>query len=191
MPEDVTDDVLRNFITSSSKGLAELTRSKPTVQFIHESVRDFLLKKGGFHELSRGVGQTLVNTSHTLLRDSCQSYLCSNQFQLTASGENFVSGQETNGARQELKANFPLLEYASQNVLYHADKAMGAIGAASFVDEFDLKTWINTRNMLERHKVRWYTSQASFLYVLASEGHENLIRHITRDGPVIGLKGER
>ena len=50
-PDETTVEDMRRFVLSSSKGLAELTRSKkaPTVQFIHESVRDFLLKDGGLH----------------------------------------------------------------------------------------------------------------------------------------------
>ncbi|PQE03833.1 Vegetative incompatibility HET-E-1 protein [Rutstroemia sp. NJR-2017a BBW] len=45
-PEDVDPDQINTFVRSSSKGLAEVTRSKESeVQFIHESVRDFLLGK--------------------------------------------------------------------------------------------------------------------------------------------------
>ncbi|KAI0188084.1 nucleoside phosphorylase domain-containing protein [Astrocystis sublimbata] len=49
-PQQITKDMNR-FVSSLSKGLAEVTKSKAgcytgTVQFIHESVRDFLLKDG-------------------------------------------------------------------------------------------------------------------------------------------------
>ncbi|KAH8658829.1 heterokaryon incompatibility protein-domain-containing protein [Tricladium varicosporioides] len=44
--EDIDLDQIKTFIRSSSKGLAEVTRNKASeVQFIHESVRDFLLGK--------------------------------------------------------------------------------------------------------------------------------------------------
>ena len=44
--EDVELDQIKTFVRSSSKGLAEITRNKASeVQFIHESVRDFLLGK--------------------------------------------------------------------------------------------------------------------------------------------------
>ncbi|KAH7370730.1 heterokaryon incompatibility protein-domain-containing protein, partial [Rhexocercosporidium sp. MPI-PUGE-AT-0058] len=44
--EDVEVDRIKSFVRSSSKGLAEVTRNKASeVQFIHESVRDFLLGK--------------------------------------------------------------------------------------------------------------------------------------------------
>ncbi|KAJ1325231.1 ankyrin repeat domain-containing protein 50 [Microdochium nivale] len=45
-PEEFSTEQVNKFILATSKGLAEVTRSKiPTVQFIHESVNDFLLKK--------------------------------------------------------------------------------------------------------------------------------------------------
>ncbi|KIN08297.1 hypothetical protein OIDMADRAFT_80089, partial [Oidiodendron maius Zn] len=44
--DDVDLDQMKTFVRSSSKGLAEVTRNKASeVQFIHESVRDFLLGK--------------------------------------------------------------------------------------------------------------------------------------------------
>ncbi|TDZ49941.1 Vegetative incompatibility protein HET-E-1 [Colletotrichum trifolii] len=47
-PEETPEDSMDRFVLSSSKGLAEMTKSKePTIQFIHESVRDFLLKDKG------------------------------------------------------------------------------------------------------------------------------------------------
>ncbi|KAM0745351.1 hypothetical protein ACQRIT_000735 [Beauveria bassiana] len=48
---DITSEDMGRFVISSSKGLAETTRSKvKTVQFIHESVREFFLKNT-LHEL--------------------------------------------------------------------------------------------------------------------------------------------
>ena len=49
----------KDVILSSSKGLAEMTRSKnQTVQFIHESVRDFLLKGNGLSGLRPDLSAT-------------------------------------------------------------------------------------------------------------------------------------
>ncbi|PNP74436.1 hypothetical protein FNYG_12223 [Fusarium nygamai] len=43
-------DCINKCIISSSKGLAEITKAKkPTVQFIHKSVRDFLIKDKGLY----------------------------------------------------------------------------------------------------------------------------------------------
>jgi hypothetical protein len=45
-------DCFNKCIISSSKGLAEITKARnPTVQFIHESVRDFLIRDKGLYQL--------------------------------------------------------------------------------------------------------------------------------------------
>ena len=47
-PKHISTDIMTRFVLSSSKGLAEITKSRDqTIQFIHESVRDFLLKDKG------------------------------------------------------------------------------------------------------------------------------------------------
>ncbi|KHO10894.1 Rhodanese-like protein [Metarhizium robertsii ARSEF 23] len=51
-PNEITAPVTKRYVVDSCKELAEVTRSKnPTVQFIHESVRDFLLKEDGLKEI--------------------------------------------------------------------------------------------------------------------------------------------
>ncbi|KAH0499241.1 hypothetical protein TgHK011_006446 [Trichoderma gracile] len=71
---DVEIDEMKTFVSTSSKGLAEVTRNKvPKVQFIHESVRDFLQEKyeAQWSEASGG----FVGHSHVLLRDCCLAQL--------------------------------------------------------------------------------------------------------------------
>jgi hypothetical protein len=52
------ENLVKRFILSASKGLVEITKSRksPTVQFIHESVRDFLLKDDGITHLIDEMG---------------------------------------------------------------------------------------------------------------------------------------
>jgi hypothetical protein len=58
-----------------SKGLVELTRGKKaTVQFIHESVRDYLLGTG-LLDLDVNLQGDLVGASHERLKQCCQSYI--------------------------------------------------------------------------------------------------------------------
>lgn len=57
-PDEVTAPDIKRFILRTSKGLTEVTKSKtPTVQFIHESVKDFLLKENGLKEIWSGLGR--------------------------------------------------------------------------------------------------------------------------------------
>ncbi len=51
-PEETTKEAVKLFILDCSKGFAEATVSKaPRVQFIHESVRDLLLKENGLSKI--------------------------------------------------------------------------------------------------------------------------------------------
>ncbi|KAI3322855.1 hypothetical protein HD806DRAFT_523126 [Xylariaceae sp. AK1471] len=68
-PEIITTDDMNRFVSSSSKGLAEVTKSKArTVQFIHESVRDFLLKDGGINDLWPNLEADFQSRSHDQLK---------------------------------------------------------------------------------------------------------------------------
>ncbi|KAJ5011811.1 hypothetical protein K4K57_005126 [Colletotrichum sp. SAR 10_99] len=56
LPNDTDDDAV-SLVTSSSKGLVEVTKSKePKVQFIHQSVPDFLVKEKGLQDLWPDLG---------------------------------------------------------------------------------------------------------------------------------------
>lgn len=72
----ITVDDMENFLVNSSKGLVELTKSKvPTVEFIHESVRDFLLKENGLREIWPELGDDLYSLGHDRLKRCCQTYM--------------------------------------------------------------------------------------------------------------------
>ncbi|KAL4929767.1 nucleoside phosphorylase domain-containing protein [Aspergillus undulatus] len=62
--EAITDKDIERFIVDCSKGLAETTITKAsTVQFIHESVRDFLLKEDGFGQIWPELGSNFQGLS--------------------------------------------------------------------------------------------------------------------------------
>ena len=72
---NVRADDFRRFVLGSSKGLAELTKSyPPTVQFIHESVRDYLLETG-LVALEPSLSANLVQKCHAKLNKCCLQHL--------------------------------------------------------------------------------------------------------------------
>ncbi|KAJ1333103.1 ankyrin repeat domain-containing protein 50 [Microdochium nivale] len=78
IPDAADDESTLALVTSTSKGLVEVASNKKkhaTVQFIHESVRDFLAKDGGLQELWPDLGFDWEGTSHELLRSDCEAYL--------------------------------------------------------------------------------------------------------------------
>ncbi|KAM0550203.1 hypothetical protein ACHAPJ_009051 [Fusarium lateritium] len=124
------DDCFDRCVISSSKGLAEITKVKrPTVQFIHESVRDFLIKDKGLLELWPELGPDWESLGHDRLKSCCNSY-----FRLVTPGDSTWTPEL---GRQE----YPFIEYASQFVLHHADSAANTVCQQQFLSEFPTRDW--------------------------------------------------
>jgi hypothetical protein len=70
---NVTEDVMDRFILVSSKGLAEIQQTSQTVQFIRESVKDFLLEEDGVASLWPEYADPtfFMTTSHERLKRCC------------------------------------------------------------------------------------------------------------------------
>jgi ankyrin repeat protein len=184
-PEEITTAVMKRFILNSSKGLAEVTKSKsPTVQFIHESVKDFLLKENGLREIWPDLGTNfeprfLEGASHERLKQSCLSYTrvdIASSLEIAGSLPT-ANTQQAAELRQSANQKFPFLEYATHNVLYHADAAeQGGISQLDFLQSFQLTDWIKLDNLFERREVRRHTAKASFLYILSERDLAALIK---------------
>jgi len=178
--DEIGIDTIKKFILNSSKGLAEITKSKtPSVQFIHESVRDFLLKENGLRAVWSSLGSNFKGQSHERLKQCCLNYMGID----IATHLNIdtplpkASSQEAAALRLSVAKKFPFLQYAVQNVLYHADAAEGGgVNQKDFVQSFQLADWISLGNLFERHEIRRHTPNASLLYILAEGNMSNLIR---------------
>lgn len=72
----VTNDDIRRRITSSSRGLIEVRKGREeTVQFIHKSINDFLLRNQRLQNLDPALNSNPIGTSHDDLRACCMSYI--------------------------------------------------------------------------------------------------------------------
>ena len=124
--EQITEDVLKRFILDCSKGLIETTMSKKQkVQFIHESVRDFLIKENGLSKIWPELESEFQGQSHERLKQCC-SYYISLDFATSLNIPSSLpkaSSQQAATMRTLAVQRFPLLEYAVRNVLHHADTA--------------------------------------------------------------------
>lgn len=175
--EATTAEDMERFILSCSKGLAETTKLKvQTVQFIHESVRDFLLGKSGLNKLKSNLepGQ-----SQERLKQCCYNYMKTDVSEYLPSHMPLpaASSAEAKDLRELFSKKFPFLEYAVHSVLFHANNADGhGISQDEFVEEFAIGDWIMLDNLFERYQVRRHTPQASLLYIFAERSLSNLIR---------------
>ncbi|KAH7412153.1 ankyrin repeat domain-containing protein [Phaeosphaeria sp. MPI-PUGE-AT-0046c] len=163
-PEEITQDVIKRFILDSSKGLAEATKSKgQRVQFIHESVRDFLLKENGLGIVWPEYGNNFQGQSHDRLKQCCLDYISMD----IATPLNLpdklpkASSDEAAVLRESATQRYPFLQYAVRNVLYHADAAHGDVSQVDFLDSFPLPQWIKLDNLFEKHEIRRHTKHAT------------------------------
>ncbi|GJC92740.1 pfs domain-containing protein [Colletotrichum higginsianum] len=157
-PEDITHEFMDRLIVSSSKGLAETTRSDDrTVQFIHESVRDFLLKDNGLRGLWPDLGDDFEGRSHDRLKGCCHTYLTQINILAYLPEDRFLlqtSEEDARRSKSEVAKRFPFLEYATSQVLYHADAAAAhAIPQNAFLESFVVDDWIQMNNVFEKAKL--------------------------------------
>jgi ankyrin repeat protein len=179
-PEEITKDVVKRFILDSSKGLAEATASKEQrVQFIHESVRDFLLKENGLGKIWPEFGSNFQGQSHERLKQCCLNYISLDVATSLKIPNELpkASSHEAKVLRKSATQTFPFLEYAVRDVLYHADTAEGgSVSQADFLDSFPVLQWVKLDNLFEKHEIRRHTKHVSLLYLLAELNMANLIR---------------
>lgn len=165
-PGDDPPELINRFILSSSKGLAEPTRNKaPTIQFIHESVRDFLLKENGLALIQDTIDCTSAGSAHDELKHCCQNYIDS------------VAIGQIKDSSSEATTRFPFLEYSIRHIFKHAELAAShIISQEVFLADFALGAWIILHDIVEKHKIRRYGPQTSLLYVLVEQSTLHLCR---------------
>ncbi|KAI0183650.1 hypothetical protein EV127DRAFT_17456 [Xylaria flabelliformis] len=188
-PKKITMNNINQFVLSSSKGLAEVSKSdNPRVQFIHETVRDFLIKDGGIDELQLDFETDFQSQSHNRLKECCYVYVRARSFSL----EKLDFGLDGNRFAMKKSTNFPFLKYATTNVLHHANVAAVNVSQQDFLKSFDLRAWIRLRKLFRYVDISYdYTLSANIFYVLADQGHARLIDDaVAIYGPMVHVYGE-
>ncbi|PCD42841.1 hypothetical protein AU210_005366 [Fusarium oxysporum f. sp. radicis-cucumerinum] len=175
-----SEDCFDRCVISSSKGLAEITIVKqPRVQFIHESIRDFLIKDKGLQELWPELGPNWESVGHNKLKLCCYSY-----FELVTTKQQIKACPSVNDSFKLETEIYPFFEYASKFVLYHADIAANTADQQPFLENFQTSIWKRVINAFEQYQAEGYPQSAGLLYVLADRGHSSLIRTRLKTDPV-------
>ncbi|KAK7949556.1 hypothetical protein PG988_016195 [Apiospora saccharicola] len=167
--DDITKDDMKKFVLDKSKGLIELQWEYGSCQFIHESVRDFLLKDNGLAEIWPDAPLDLEGMSHDALKKACLVYMESE----------FVAKlgiSPTSNIDQDLYDEIgapPFLSYVVRNILKHANEAQAhGYDQSQFLAEFPLNIWAQ----LDSEYFEWVpysrnkevpVSDPDLLYVLA------------------------
>lgn len=184
-PDEMPLEAIQRFILDSSKGLAEATKStaEPKIQFIHESVKDFLLKENGLRSVWFNLESNVQGQGHERLKQCCLNYINMDVSEYLGIRDlHQVRPKAPEMRRRRVRrrispiVDFPFLEYAVSNVLYHADAAEGdGISQTDFLKRFPLARWLKMDNLFEKEEHK-HTAHASLLYVLAERNMSNLIR---------------
>ncbi|KAF2032441.1 HET-domain-containing protein [Setomelanomma holmii] len=192
-PRDITRDVIKRFILDSSKGLTEITTSKlQKVQFIHESVRDFLLKEDGLSNIWPDLRSNLQGQSHERLKQCCLNYMSVDVFTVLKIPQSLPKASTPQAAviRKVVDGAFPFLEYATGNVLYHANAAeAGGVSQEHFLASFLVPQWVRLDNLFEKREVRRHSAGVSLLYLLGEYNMPELIGVYSH--PISGLQVEK
>ncbi|KAL6887401.1 ankyrin [Trichoderma longibrachiatum] len=188
--EEITLADMERFILDSSKGLAETTNSKtPTVQFIHESVKDYLLKDDGLKQIWSDLGSSYVAGSHNRLKEGCANYIAlgKSAYHKAIDLELKASSAQAKAQREAANGSFPFLQYAVKHIWHHANEAQaGNVDQAEFLKSFQVSDWVKLDNFFAKHDSRRHRETVSIVYILA----ENDAAHLTRLYPARSFVAE-
>lgn len=167
---------MENFLLNSSKGFAETTKGKqPTVQFIHESVRDYL-RDTGFQTLAHELSLNLEGASHEYLKQCCLHFISGSVIRRLGVFKVLPNARssEAKALRERAKKLFPFLGYAIDHAISHAEReAACGLGSAhrvaSFAETFPLSTWSVLDNLFERFENRRLTTPVTAAHVLTKK----------------------
>lgn len=175
--------MIRDFILSSSKGLLEIVsgpQSKhSSVQFIHESVREYLVS-AGIHQLNPTMQGNVIGGTHILLAQWCGSYLdLASQCDVRHDFDIALSGKLMNKIAHDLEvatlsAVLPFLTYALDEVLQHSESAAccGTIVPMDFEQTIHSPLWLSWKGILPMINTRL----PPVLHILTHECCINLVR---------------
>ena len=187
-------DVLTRYIITISRGLVEcrrIARDIYEVQFIHETVKHFLLRDKRLQVLDPTLAPDILGASHDRLLKSCVSYLGVNMEDVL--GKCFT---EPGSAADYFRLNYPLLIYATTHVITHLEQAqLGGLPAQPRLHQLwknrtAFGSWKWSHDQLVSWESNQYGLEADMLYILAVHGNPLLVKaHLCEPGIDINALG--
>ncbi|KAF3210669.1 hypothetical protein TWF192_009048 [Orbilia oligospora] len=193
-PVEITDDNIARFITSCSRGLIEIRQSTRTVQFIHETVNDFLLRNKRLQSLDPTLSPHLAGSSHGRLADCCIAYLemedlADLSIPKSPGGIIYKSSKRTNTpayaynyAGRRVDEDYPLINYVLNQIFYHAElsctetKTQQRFLRRLFKQPRVFQLLKDFHNYWGRNEHDRYGRDSTLLYVLSFHGCRELIK---------------
>lgn len=203
----VPDDArLARYLVHNSRGLVEVTKSQPPlVQFIHETVREFLVGESRLAQVDRVLVGNLEGWSHAKLVQACLCYFTRIYDQLPRirairpsfnwdfEGTNFYTTDDQ--FRRNLEDHFPFIKYVTYYLLQHAEMAQqhgisqtASLQLLSVADSQLNHRWRHLHNAFEKHNLRRYRGNVTWLYVAAELNLNALTKVLAWDNGVLNTK---
>lgn len=167
---------MKDMTIGLSGGLAEvkLHHEVHIVQFIHQSVNDFLLKDG-FAWLDQNSSGNAAGRGHDRLAKSCINYLKLGEVERAASSS-FLN-------KSSLKANLPFLRYSTESWVLHAEKAeRGNVPQRDIIQRFQWPTalyftnWIKLSRTISKKYGPWRPeAYVTLMHVAAASNLESIV----------------
>lgn len=157
-------DRLARYVLDCSHGLAESVRSwgggPLAVQFIHETVREFLVTENGLISVVPDLASNLTGISHQVLRIAC--FRCISASTITPEeipGDSYPNwGRGRSDWWDTSRYGPPFLTYAVLHLLDHAERAQSNhISQLAF-----LETQVTTDGMWSDWQRRWWNALESY-----------------------------
>ncbi|KAK8081363.1 hypothetical protein PG996_000144 [Apiospora saccharicola] len=147
--DEITLKHKQRFVLDKSKGLIEIEGFNRKFQFIHESVRDFLLKDHGLANIWPNAPVNLEGTSQERLAQACLAYIESEPVAIqrisppSSCDDTSSCGGEKEDVLTAKAERTPFLHYAAGYILQHANKAEShGCSHANFLADFPWEKWV-------------------------------------------------
>ena len=179
-------DTIQRRITTSSRGLIDVRKGdRASVQFIHLSVNDFLVRNKRLQTLDQTLGPDPISSSHGRLWAFCWS--CIKQLDTTITSRKHML---------ELNDNHLFLRYAADHIFDHADKALsedtpGRKAIVQWLGEQSdwFRLWKSFVDATGGYSYSSHDTDGELLYILSLRGKQNLIRVVLEIGADINAQG--
>lgn len=192
------DEQMEKQVRSLSRGLIEVKLLEQDgartsiVQFIHESVRDFLKEGEGLQILNHPAGRTGEGEGHGILTRSCINYIRSKELRR-------IPLLEQSRSWEDISASYPFLDYAVSSVFKHARGAEeGERPQANLVQLFQQPTddvfncWRYLYDLRLGHSSRLHQgTNATLLHVASEHNLLSCVAILIESGVDVNAEGGR
>ncbi|KAJ9654991.1 hypothetical protein H2198_006036 [Neophaeococcomyces mojaviensis] len=200
--------VVSRYMLNCSRGLVECTsfNTQSTMQFIHESVRDCLLKNRELVTLQPSLSPNIAGLSHDYIANCCLQQIRGYPAAFTHKLSTLPKREKVIWKRR-LWSKYPLLSYAIASIFDHASLAQSmGVSQQDFLKSFSsdtseiLSKWafIDAANVQIRDH-EYYESGISLLYILIDQGSSkgrierlySLTDALIQESPQVNTEGGR